>query len=71
MYKGDSEIATRENSDHGHIVNISSLSGHRLPPGSVVGHFYSTTKMMVKGLCEATRNELRNLNSSIRISVVC
>lgn len=57
------------NSDHGHIINISSLSGYRIPPG-VIGHFYSTTKMMVKGLCEATRTELRNLNSNIRISCV-
>lgn len=40
----------------GRIVNVSSLSGHRVPP---TGGFYAPTKFAVKGLTESLRNELK------------
>lgn len=40
----------------GQIVNISSMSGHRVPP---TGGFYSPTKFAVRGVTDALRNELR------------
>ena len=43
----------------GRIVNVSSLSGHRVPP---TGGFYAPTKFAVKGLTEALRNEFKAAN---------
>ena len=40
----------------GRIINISSLSGHRVPP---TGGFYSPTKFAVRGITESLRNELK------------
>ena len=40
----------------GRIVNVSSLSGHRVPP---TGGFYAPTKFAVKGLTESMRSELK------------
>jgi NADP-dependent 3-hydroxy acid dehydrogenase YdfG len=44
------------NPQGGRIVNVSSLSGHRVPP---TGGFYSPTKFAVKGLTESLRNEIK------------
>ncbi len=43
----------------GRIVNVSSLSGHRVPP---TGGFYAPTKFAVKGLTESLRNEFKAAN---------
>ncbi|KAK2101603.1 Dehydrogenase/reductase SDR member 11 [Saguinus oedipus] len=59
-------ICTREayqsmkewNVDHGHIININSMSGHRVVPQSVT-HFYSATKYAITTLTEGLRQELR------------
>lgn len=51
----------------GRIVNVSSLSGHRVPP---TGGFYSPTKFAVKGLTESLRNELKATNSRHQIASV-
>ena len=40
----------------GRIVNIASLSGHRVPP---TGGFYAPTKFAVKALTDALRNEFK------------
>ena len=40
----------------GRIINVSSLSGHRVPPS---GGFYAPTKFAVKGLTESMRSELK------------
>ena len=51
----------------GHILNISSLSGHRVPP---TGGFYAATKFAVRAMTEALRSELKLVNSATRISSI-
>jgi NADP-dependent 3-hydroxy acid dehydrogenase YdfG len=51
----------------GHILNISSLSGHRVPP---TGGFYAATKFAVRAMTEALRAELKLIHSSTRISSI-
>ncbi|KAM5307377.1 dehydrogenase/reductase SDR family member 11 isoform 2-T2 [Glossophaga mutica] len=66
-------ICTREayqsmqerNVDDGHIININSMSGHRVLPQSVT-HFYSATKYAVTALTEGLRQELREAQTHIR-----
>ena len=51
----------------GHIVHISSMSGHRVP---AIAGLYSATKFAVRSLSETLRQELRAANSPIRITAV-
>jgi NADP-dependent 3-hydroxy acid dehydrogenase YdfG len=51
----------------GHIIHISSMSAHRVPKGSGM---YSATKFAVRSLTEGLRQELREANSSIRVSSI-
>lgn len=51
----------------GRIVNVSSLSGHRVPP---TGGFYSPTKFAVKGLTESLRNEFKAVGLAHQVSSV-
>jgi len=53
----------------GNIVNINSMSGHRVVQ-SVNTHFYSATKYAVTALTEGTRQELRRLNSKVRANQI-
>jgi len=57
----------RARGDRGHVVHVSSMSGHRVPGGSGV---YSATKFAVRALTEGLRQELRGLGSAIRVSAV-
>ncbi|XP_062516040.1 dehydrogenase/reductase SDR family member 11-like [Corticium candelabrum] len=61
-----------KNADDGQIVNLSSMSGHRIPPfkGGTT-HFYSSTKFAVNAITEATRRELRELKTHIRVAMIC
>lgn len=52
--------------DRGHIIHISSMSGHRVPGSGM----YSASKFAVRALTEGLRQELRAENSAIRISSV-
>jgi NADP-dependent 3-hydroxy acid dehydrogenase YdfG len=49
----------------GHILNLSSMSGHRVPP---TGGFYASTKFAVRAICEALRAELKTSGNKTRIS---
>ena len=49
----------------GHIIHISSMSGHRVPTGT--GGMYAATKHAVKALTEALRRELHAINSPVRV----
>ena len=49
----------------GHILNLSSMSGHRVPP---TGGFYASTKFAVRAVSEALRAELKTRGNNTRIS---
>ncbi len=51
----------------GHILNISSMSGHRVPPS---GGFYAATKFAVRAVTEALRAELKNAGNPTRVSSI-
>ncbi|OCT57870.1 hypothetical protein XELAEV_18002960mg [Xenopus laevis] len=57
------------NIDDGHIININSMSGHRVLPTTVM-HFYSATKYAVTALTEGLRQELREERSHIRATSI-
>jgi 17beta-estradiol 17-dehydrogenase / 3beta-hydroxysteroid 3-dehydrogenase len=57
----------RRSGAEGHVVHVSSMAGHRVPPGSGV---YSATKFAVRALTEALRQELRHDHSRIRVSAI-
>jgi NADP-dependent 3-hydroxy acid dehydrogenase YdfG len=52
----------------GHVVHISSLSGHRVPAGG--GGMYAATKHAVRALTEALRVELLEAGSPVRVTSV-
>ena len=56
-----------KNGDQGHIVNISSLSGHRVYKE---GGVYAATKFSITAITESLRLELRNLDSKIKITQI-
>lgn len=51
----------------GHIVNLCSLSGHRVPGR---GGFYAATKFAVRALTEGLRQELRLAGNPTRVGSV-
>jgi NADP-dependent 3-hydroxy acid dehydrogenase YdfG len=51
----------------GHVIHISSMAGHRVPPESGV---YSATKYAVRSLTEGLRQELRAAASDIRMTSI-
>ncbi len=51
----------------GHVVHISSMAGHRVPPD---GGVYSATKYAVRSLTEGLRKELRAVRSPIRVTSI-
>jgi NADP-dependent 3-hydroxy acid dehydrogenase YdfG len=57
----------RRRGDDGHVVHVSSMAGHRVPPGSGV---YSATKYAVRSLTEGLRRELRELSSGVRVTAI-
>lgn len=65
-------VVTREALRHfpqngGHIVNISSMSGHRVPGK---GGFYAATKFAVRAMSEGLRQELRAAGNLTRVSSI-
>lgn len=51
----------------GHIINVSSMSGHRVPPS---GGFYAATKFALRAITDALRAELKSEGSATRISSI-
>lgn len=51
----------------GRIVNVSSMSGHRVPPS---GGFYAPTKFAVRSITDALRAELKSVRSPIQVACV-
>ncbi|XP_068173184.1 dehydrogenase/reductase SDR family member 11-like [Antennarius striatus] len=70
-------ICTREayqsmkerNVDDGHIININSMSGHRIV-NNADSHFYASTKFAMTALTEGLRQELREAKSHIRVTSI-
>ncbi len=60
------KLMRHSGNDQGHIVHISSMSGHRVPGSGM----YSASKFAVRALTEGLRQELRADNSAIRISSI-
>src|SRR5829696_6989833 len=52
--------------DSGHFILTSSVAGRRALPGSL----YSSTKWAVTGMAESVRQELRQAESQVRVTVV-
>jgi NADP-dependent 3-hydroxy acid dehydrogenase YdfG len=57
----------RHRGGKGHVIHISSMSGHRVPGGSGL---YSASKFAVRSLTEGLRQELREANLDIRVSAI-
>ena len=53
--------------DGGRIVNVSSMSGWRVPPG---GGFYAPTKFAVRAITDALRFELKAAGSRVQVACV-
>jgi 17beta-estradiol 17-dehydrogenase / 3beta-hydroxysteroid 3-dehydrogenase len=51
----------------GRIVNVSSMSGHRVPP---TGGFYAPTKFAVRAISDSLRLELKSAGLPIHVSCV-
>jgi NADP-dependent 3-hydroxy acid dehydrogenase YdfG len=51
----------------GHILHISSMAAHRVPPNSGV---YAATKHAVRALTEGLRMELREQGSGVRVTSI-
>ncbi len=51
----------------GRIVNVSSMSGHRVPPS---GGFFAPTKFAVRAVTDALRSELKAIESPIQVGSV-
>lgn len=60
-------ISLMQTANAGHILHVSSMSGHRVP---AIAGVYSASKFAVRSLTETLRRELRVANSPIRISSV-
>ncbi len=60
-------LADMEGRGTGHVVHISSMAGHRVPPS---GGVYSATKYAVRSLTEGLRKELRAVGSPIRVTSI-
>jgi NADP-dependent 3-hydroxy acid dehydrogenase YdfG len=51
----------------GHIINVSSMSGHRVPPS---GGFYAPTKFAVRAVTDSLRYELKAAGNQTRVACV-
>ncbi len=58
----------RAGPDDGMIIHISSMAGHRVPPGG--GSMYAATKFAVRALTEGLRQELHAAGSGVRVGAV-
>ena len=57
-----------EGKGEAHIINISSIAAHRVPPGA--SPFYSASKHAVRALTEGLRIELAKKGSPVRLGMI-
>lgn len=50
---------------YGHIINISSMSAHRVPNGASGGSFYAATKHALRAITEGLRQEVALCQSAL------
>lgn len=62
--------SVRSTGHEGHIINISSLSGHRVPNRRPPLGFYAATKHAVRALTEGLRQELAGAKVPCRVSAI-
>ena len=62
-------LGDMEGRPEAHIINVSSIAGHRVPPGTG-NPYYSASKHAVKALTDALRMELVAKSSPIRVGMV-
>ncbi|MGM0753521.1 MAG: SDR family oxidoreductase [Bacillota bacterium] len=67
LYGISAVLPYMEEQKSGHIVNISSVAGHKVMPGSSV---YSGTKYAVRAITEGLRQEM-NASHNIRTTIIC
>lgn len=58
----------RKGVEDGQLINVCSLSGHRLPTTNIA--FYPATKFAVRALTEGVRRELRAKKSKVRMAEI-
>ena len=51
----------------GRIINVSSMSGHRVPP---TGGFYAPTKFAVRAISDSMRHEIKAVGIPVQIGTV-
>ncbi len=56
--------------DDGHVINIGSMSGHKVAKNYDAAHFYSASKYAVRALTEGTRNEARSAGKNFRVTEI-
>ena len=54
----------RGRSQYGHIINISSMAGHRITGCATGASFYCATKQAVRCLTEGLRQEVTDLDAA-------
>jgi len=59
LYGIGAALPHMKNQKSGHIINVSSVSGHKATPGSAV---YAATKFAVRALSESLRAEVKAYN---------
>ncbi len=57
----------RRRGGEGHVIHISSMAAHRVPPASGM---YSATKYAVRSLTEGLRHEILEANLPIRVTAI-
>ena len=65
LYGNAAVLPTMQKQKSGHIINVSSVAGHKVRPGSTV---YSATKTAVRVISEGLRQEVKPYN--IRTTII-
>lgn len=59
----------KERDVNGHIININSLSGHRVPASVEDANVYPASKYAVTAITETLRRELLHQKTKIKVTV--
>ena len=62
-------LADMKGKPEGHIINLSSIAGHRVPPSNA-NPWYAATKHAVRAITDALRIELVNSGRPVRVGMI-